>query len=242
MFIDLKTDILDAAEKGDIEGIKRTLKKSIDLNIFLPIINAQDEKGRSALHLAINTRTVGVATLLLDSGSEVNTSTNEKDDYEGETPLISASARGFNELVNKLLQKGAIVNAMKKNKEDAASFAASNGHLETLKLLIRKDPSVADRQGFYGTTPLSWAARNGQLEMVKYLIENYNPRINIQDDNNETPLILAAYENHPKVVEYLLNKGAYASIKGYRGKTALEWAMEENNKEVIKIIKEHIEK
>lgn len=109
-------------------------------------------------------------------------------------------------------------------------------------MLLQKDPSVADRQGIIGTTPLGEAALNGNLEIVKYLVENYDPRLNVQNDNHNTPLIVATYFNHPKVVAFLLDKGADASIKGGGGKTALEWAEKANFQEVIKTIKEHIEK
>lgn len=50
---DLKTDILYAARIGDVEGIKRTLKKAEEFNIYTQILNSQNERGYSALHVAI---------------------------------------------------------------------------------------------------------------------------------------------------------------------------------------------
>lgn len=69
--------------------------------------------------------------MLLGLGCDVNTSINEKDvAWEGETPLIAATSRGMTQLVKKLIQNGAVVSAIQKDKSDAAYYAARQGYLE----------------------------------------------------------------------------------------------------------------
>ena len=155
----------------------------------------------------------------------MNTATNSKSGkFEGDTPLISASFNGMTSVVKQLVNNGAIVNAIRKNKQNAAFNAAQEGHLEILKILVSKDPSVADRIGYQGRTPLGAAAMCGHLEVIKFLVEECNSTIDARDEFNHTPLSLATYLNQREAVKYLISQGANVSIKAYQGKTALEWA------------------
>ena len=86
-----------------------------------------------------------------------------------------------------------------------------------------------------GRTPLGVAAQCGHLDVIQFLVENCKATIDAQDEFNETPLTLASRNNHPQSVTYLLSQGANLSIKGWQWKTALEWAIEKNNNDVIKI-------
>merc|ERR1711902_339603 len=90
----------------------------------------------------------------------------------------------------------------------AAYGAAQNDNLQVLKLLIQKDPNVADLKGWEGRTPLVAAARLGHLDIAEYLTSLQKVNINSQENDGSTALIWAAYNNHPKVVQFLLQKGA----------------------------------
>ncbi|KAH8687411.1 ankyrin repeat-containing domain protein [Tricladium varicosporioides] len=48
-------------------------------------------------------------------------------------------------------------------------WAAGNGHLEIVKLLIEKEGINLRSKDFSGRTPLSWAAENMRIEVVKLL-------------------------------------------------------------------------
>ena len=118
----------------------------------------------------------------------------------------------------------------------AALNAAINGRLDVLKLLVQKDPNVADLKGNREKSPLVVAARKGDLDIVKYLTSQQNVNKNSQDGYGATPLIWAAYYNHPKVVQLLLEKGADTSVKDNNGYTALEFAKDKGYTYMIKLL------
>ena len=182
---------------------------------------------------------------MIDKGCEVDTLCNEKcgDRLEGDTPLMEASSVGLDEIVRKLVVKGAVIDRIRrKTKCNAVYLAAQEGHLKTLKFFLEKKPSLANKQSYEGRTILAAAAWTGHLDIVKYIVENHRPNLNHQEDNNLTALSQAANFNHPLIVEYLLQQGADVSIKGLQNKTALELSIENNHDEVTTMLKNHIKK
>jgi ankyrin repeat protein len=85
-----------------------------------------------------------------------------------------------------------------------------------------------------GWSALYWAASKGQLEVCRLLI-NSNANINIQTSGGDTPLHVAISEGKVDVVALLLSRGADTQIK-FDGKTALEFAQEKGNSEMIKLL------
>ena len=70
-------------------------------------INAGDEEGRSALHVACWQGHVTVVTCLLNLGAEIDCLDNER-----RTPLQSAAWQGHDHIAEMLCQRGANVNHM----------------------------------------------------------------------------------------------------------------------------------
>ena len=230
---------MKAATDGDLDNINGTLTKAMELDLLKDVLNSQDEKGKSGLHLAIGGRKEEAAKLLINKGCDVNTITNEKHQYEGDTPLMTASYYGMDTIVKKLVENGAVINRMRKDKGTAVNGAAQQGHLTTLKFLLEKDASLADKKSYEGRTPLGGAAMHGHLECVKFLLTKHKVNISEQDDYKATALCLAAYFNQPLVVEYLLQQGADPSIRGIGNKTPLELSLQENNDNVTKILNKY---
>ena len=244
VFVDLEADILKEAKNGDVGKINIILKTAEELDVFKRVLNAQDNRGESALYKSIVAKNEGVAHLLIDQGCDVDTICNEMcgDRLEGDTPLMEASSVGLDEIVRKLVGRGAVINRNRKTKCNAVYLAAQEGHLKTLKFFLEKEPSLANKKSYEGRTILAAAAWTGHLDIVKYIVENYRPNINHQEDNNLTALSQAANFNHPLIVEYLLQQGADESIKGLQNKTALQLSIEMNNDEVTTVLKKHIKK
>ena len=65
--------------------------------------------------------------------------------------------------------------------------------------------------------------RKNDIEGIKKFISEGGD-INLQDKDGETGLICAVYWLHVEIVKLLLQAGARQDLRGYRNKTALEFA------------------
>ncbi|KAF8233575.1 ankyrin, partial [Tricholoma matsutake] len=84
-------------------------------------------------------------------------------------PLYYASLLGLLYQVQRLIEKGADVNAQGGRYGNALHAATWNGNQEIVKLLIKKEANVNVQGGKYGNA-LQTASWNGNQEIVKLLI------------------------------------------------------------------------
>lgn len=238
-FIELKLHFWLEAKSGNITELRKLYQTSVALNVTLEIINVQNGRGLSALSVAILIGNIETAEYIIDIGADVNVATSEKDiGFAGNTPLIEASGLGYLSLVNKLIERGAKINATSEDGTHALYLAAQNGYFDIVKILVEKDPNVTDLRGYLGRTPLMVAAKNGHLGIVKYFMSLPLTNINSQDNDENTPLIWAAFNNHSKIVENLLENGANTSVKDAGGNTALYWSTQLGYINIVKLLAE----
>ena len=121
-----------AATHGDIEEVRRLLRKGVD-------INSSNYDGRNVLHLAAVEGNFRMVELLLAEGAEKN-----KRDRWGNTPLQDAINNNQGPVIHLLVQWRAELN----NESVAARLcdAASAGDLDTLKLILEHgvDPNCGE--------------------------------------------------------------------------------------------------
>jgi ankyrin repeat protein len=221
-------------------------------------VNEQLADGTSALVLATQNGNWELAGFLVDRGANVNAT------RQGWTALhqiarIRRTNIGFLppptakgsissiDLVQKLIAKGAIVNAQmtkdfrdgyrnRLNRVGATPFllAAKNVDTELMKVLLAAgaDPFMANADG---TTPLMVAAgvdlwNPGEdggtattdepeaLRAVKMLVE-LGANVNQTNDRGETALHGAAYRGGNSIVQYLVDKGAKLDVRSNQGWT-----------------------
>jgi hypothetical protein len=125
--------------------------------------NLRDEKGRTALTLAIHQQAEKIIPVLLQARKiDINT-TNQA----GESPLMLAIITGQDSLARQLVLRGAAVN---KQGWAPLHYAATKGNLEIMRLLLAKDAYI-DTESPNQTTPLMMAAQySGSVEAVKFLL------------------------------------------------------------------------
>jgi ankyrin len=141
-----------------------------------------------------------------------------------QSDLLKAVCAGNNQEVNRLIGLRADITA----KDDAGcgllQWAATYGHLHTLKMLQQKgldiEGTANDR-----STPLHSAAWSGQLEIVAYLLSK-GLNANLKTNNGETPLHFAAWGGHVEVIKELIRRGAKVDATNDNGKTPLDLASE----------------
>ena len=102
-----------------------------------------------------------------------------------------------------LIENGAIVDA--KNDHHGATplyVASQNGHLESVKHLIKYKANVNEKCMKGKFTPLHIAAQQDKLEVVKFLVRN-GAFIDVQDKDGETPLYIAIKKEYHDIANFL---------------------------------------
>ena len=120
---------------------------------------------------------------------------------------------------------------------DPLAWAASNGHMPVVKMLLDHgvDPLQHDEDG---QTPISLAALNGYTKVVKLFLD-YNIDANPRNIGSKNPLTEASYRGHHETVELLLNKGAHPDPKNNYGRTPFLWACYNGSIEIVRTLLDH---
>lgn len=148
-------DFFKAITRDDPRAIKELLNRGFDPN-------TPDPKGQNGLYLALREPSLKAAQVLIDwPKTDVNI-LNAK----GESPLMLAALKGQQDLVEKLIKKGADVN---KTGWTPLHYAATSGHLAIISLLLENSAYI-DAESPNATTPLMMAAMYGTTAAVKLLL------------------------------------------------------------------------
>lgn len=167
---------------------------------------------RQRLFSAIKNRKVDLVIKMIKDRPQLL----EKTDKNGQTPLLAAIEANDPGLVNALLKAGAnatTIISSSNNEAQPIHFAAANGKLLALIVLVEHQPDLLKQVDKFGQTALLWAAAKGDTDMAAYLIKQgveVNAATSCVDNKN----------NH--------------------GKTVLDWAMEsgKDNSRMLKLLKD----
>jgi ankyrin repeat protein len=156
---------------------------------------------------------------------------------KGELPygLRDAAEAGHLEVVQKLLDSKANINAADFKGRTALQAAAGGGHLEVVQKLLDSKADINAVYG-YGRTALQAAAGGGHLEVVQKLLD-LKADINAVAASRygRTALQAAAGGGHLEVVQKLLDSKAdvNTAAANYNGRTALQAAAGGGHLEVV---------
>jgi ankyrin repeat protein len=119
---------------------------------------------------------------------------------------MRSADEGYTEVVKRLIEAKADVNAANKIGRTALMVASKYGRTEVVKLLIdaTADVNHAEKEGW---TALMWASQKGHTEVVKLLIAA-KADVNAADKDGETSLMRASLRGHIELVRILLAAGA----------------------------------
>lgn len=168
------------------------------------------ENGATPLHLAIMNKYIVFAILLLLRGADLN-ATNSA----GWTPLITAIYYDRPEIAKMLLQKNVDITYETYSGESAITAAIDKSNYQIIESLLAKGIDINEAS-------ISWQS-------------DLNT-----DATNITPLSYAVLSKVVKdklgVILLLINRGADKNIRDKSGKTALDYAKEEGNADVIEAL------
>lgn len=168
--------------------------------------NLKDDTGSAPIHLAVDKNKEEVLDLLLEKNADVNTG-GRSGNTQNQTALYAAVIKGRADLAQKLLDKGA-------------------------------DPNISDSDG---GLPLSEAAIRGDAELVGLMLDK-GAKIDAQEPNKRTALIYAASssalssQKRTATIRLLLERGADKAVRDEAGKTALDWAKQNKNRDAAGLL------
>ena len=157
--------------------------------------------------------------------------------------IIESTEKNKHEVLKKMLLLGSDPNIKDSNGWTALHYAAQNGDLESVKILIDKKANINSFSN-NGRTPLHLASKMNRKYIVKYLIEkilekykiNSPKYLNAKDEHGCTPSHLAAKEGNIDCLEILLSKGADAYATDICGWNILHYASFHAKKDMIRFI------
>ena len=195
-------------------------------------IDSPDVYGDTPLLLACAKKVpiTETAELLLQYGANPN-----HGNLEGNTPLILATSRNNQALVESLLRFKA--NPNKKNNSGCGPLTkvARVNNPEMCKILVRAGARVDD----FKDGMLREAAKSENLDLMTALIHlgaNINGR---SSSVGNTPLHKAVIKQKANAIKLLLSKNANPKIKNLKGETPLELSLAYNDSYVCQLLTEH---
>jgi uncharacterized protein len=193
-------------------------------------LDERNLKGSTPLFLAVENNRTAIVELLLKLGA--------KPDIPGRsslTPLAAAAFNGNAKIVDILVSKGADPNAADVTGKTPILYAAARGFQPIVERLLKAGIDINARYGNQ-LTVLMWAAGHANdvpdddgVALVDDLIER-GARVNDKDDRGHDALMIAAELGHAGIVRLLMKKGASTSAVDNAGKTAIDYAADEETK------------
>jgi ankyrin repeat protein len=135
------------------------------------IVDSRNNKGDTALIIALNRSDRNWTGFLLNEGADPNLPGNG-----GDTPLITASRIGFEEAAEWLLNMGAKVDGANKMGETPLIVAVQQRQVPMVKLLLNAgaNPDKADTAA--GLSARDYATRDTRSRQILLLIEAKKPK------------------------------------------------------------------
>uniref|UniRef100_F1KQP1 Neurogenic locus Notch protein n=1 Tax=Ascaris suum TaxID=6253 RepID=F1KQP1_ASCSU len=145
-----------------------------------------------------------------------------------------------------LLKAGAQIDAQDDCEDTALMLAVKSGRRAVVEFLLKSgaDPAIVDERD---RTPLHHAVAVQSIEIVQLLLATGRINVDALDVDNRTALIVCAKYDMmgPEIAELLLKAKADVACTGdksatnYDGKTALHFAAQHSNLEIIKVLIQH---
>lgn len=215
-------------------GNKRAVKILLEHGA---LVNAPNESGRTALHVAVECDSpqtaahggfAAVIRTLVRNGTDVDNAS-----LNGSTALHAAALNGNVGAIRVLVKAGADVNKQGPFGAAPLHFASQKNFPESVAALCAFG---ADRnaKNLLGNTPLKHAVLNGSFSAMEALLDAGGVDVNLRQlDLTETALDVAARMGDVDSVKLLLRYGADVTARDWQGHTALHRAAFHNKAGVI---------
>jgi ankyrin repeat protein len=233
----LGDQLASAIERGDLRVVQELVEDGASVDT--PI--TYGEHSITPLIKAADAGKLAIVKFLLKGGANVNA----RGSADGQTALMNAVTRGFDDVVEALLAAGADVKVRDTRGNSAFGLAVFGAKLEIADLLLAAkggDPNEADPST--GITPLLGAASTGGEETIRWLVARGAKvnKITQLEYGGTTALTTAARVGNAENVRVLLELGADPRLEMKSGATALSQAQESGDAETVALIEAALSK
>ena len=211
------TALMYAAQEGHGQIVQILLQAGADVSL-------RSIYGSTALSLAIDRGRVGITKLLFDAGAP----TEELLRKRKVPPMISAIIQNNPEQVFAILEQGVSPDKPYKGKATALMYATALERIDIVKILLNKGAKT-DQIQKDGTYALFLAAWTGNLPIFELLFACGDPAPKNMPDIFE----VALHNGHTALVDFLINQGRDINHIDEHGGTALLYAIQDNNPEMV---------
>lgn len=220
------TPLYWAAASGHKDVVELLLANKADINAF--------NQHFTPLHAAVMNRHPDVADVLIASNAEVN--------------VFDAAAGGYVEILNTELKADpTLVASRDDNGWTALQFAARNGQLDAVKLLLanKADVNARDRGGMtalQAALAFSDSSRPGagttdtNHEAIAELLLANGATVSNQRNGGLTALHYAASAGFTNVASEILDRKADVNAKDGRGRTPLDLAAQHGHTDMVELL------
>ncbi len=246
--------LIKAIDNKDYETIESISKKrNFSINrrpYFIKFFaTATEQWNLPPLHYACVRDDLKAVEILIKYGADVNLTI---DDY---SPILycvrGSDASNYDKIIDVLINNGANVSYKTKNNLSVLDFLLSgwsdynetyvNSQFEVFKKIIEIDNTLAykellRKESIGSGNYLHRAVYFNNDKIVDYLINKLNFNVDEINLNNETSLMIAAKENNIETVKCLLNNNANVTLKNNDQKTALDFARDNGNFEIVELL------
>ena len=186
-------------------------------------------KGETALYRAVYSpflNNVDIAKILIDHGADINAYANN-----GETPFSLAVIRGQSEMIDLLIDYGAVVD------EKILYLAIINNHEYILDTFIKQGISLDSlkEMDFNGST-LFEVALEKEFEFLLDVLINDQAYVEKLMNHGIDPLLLSVNNGNAHLIEELLKKGWSIDHKNKAQQTPLMISIIEGNKDIADLL------
>jgi len=113
--------------------------------------------------------------------------------------------------------------------------AASNGQLNVLGKLLKKNKTDINSKDHTGLTPIMIASDKGHHKVVNFLLER-GAAVEEKTKDGQNALMLAAHRGHTEIVHLLYQHGANIDERSTNGETALILAARKGHVDIVSLL------
>ncbi|KAK4197426.1 hypothetical protein QBC40DRAFT_207094 [Triangularia verruculosa] len=231
----LGESLVRAASDGHLAIVKLLLDHGVD-------VDAKDSKGDTPLMKAVRGAHLDIVKLLLEKGADMKAVDNRGTAVVGMIRMYVGSIK-----LQQLIELVGVDN-IKDWKDDAGrcflSYAAEEGNIDVIKLLLGTHNVDANSKDSKGQTPLHHLVRSiskeRSVECFRLLFDTGDLELDHSDEDGQTPLHLAAKSYGDaalELIKFLLNSGRVeVDRKDNKGRTPLSFAAQCGHVDIVKLL------